>query len=431
MVVCLIAASLGVASTPAGAAQPGACTPMWELAFEDNFEGDEVDTDAWGMYNSPGHAGNGLRRPSAFSVADGLLTVTADMQGGQVVSGGMATLEARTYGRFEARVRTDADPSLTMSGVVIAWPLEQGDENGGYTELNMYETGTSKRTPLDFWVHYDVPNKPDRPHFTAPVDATEWHDVRMEWTETEVAFYLDGVFVDRTTRPEVIPRADHKMTVQLDAFAPTIGEEPVHMQVDWVRISDYNAAGTAECLGDVPGADGAVEVAHTTSCLSGNGRIDTNIVNTGNDAAAYRIQFEGLSPRQSTVAAGDWWRMPITGRADDSYRVVVRRDGVVVSDQHVLVKCDDPAAMVTNNEIQVVNACRAGNGYLLFQFANQLAVVRSYIIEFTGVDNRSTSAAAGGGTVRAVTGRQSGSYAVHIRSGDDTIARFVVEVSCV
>lgn len=426
----LVGVSLSVVAPAQSGAQDVGCVPKWQLAFEDDFAGVAVDESDWNLYDSPGHAGNGLRRPSAFSVADGLLTITAaNDESGQVVSGGMSNTTSRTYGRYEARVRTDADPTLTMSGVVLTWPIDQGGVDGGYTEINMYETGWSKRTPLDFWVHYDVPNKPDRPNFTAPIDATQWHDVAMEWTESEVAFYIDGSFVGRTERPETIPRADHRMTVQLDAFGDSI-EGPVQMEVDWVRIYDYNAAGTADCVADVPGAATPVEVSHTVTCLAGNGRVDTNIVNIGTSAADYRIEFEGLSPRQSTVEAKDWWRMPITGRADGSYEVVVKRSGVIVSAQHVAVHCDGEQQLVRRDEFQVVNGCRSGNGYVLFQFANATAATKAYVIEFAGVNNRSTSAAAFGGTVRAVTGRADGTYSVKIRSGLETIARFSVVVDC-
>lgn len=232
----------------AGSAQTRAaeCIPKWTLAFEDEFSGSEVDTTKWDMYYSPGHAGNGLRRPSAFSVANGMLTITAEIRDGQVVSGGMKSLSTRTYGRFEARVRTAEDPSETMSGVVIAWPDEQGGDDGGYTEIDFYETGYTSRSPLYFFLHYDVPNNPDRPRFSAPVDATQWHDVRMDWTESEVAWYVDGEFIGRSTDPATIPRANHSMTVQLDAFGEALGA-PVTMDVDYARIYDYDPSGVEDC----------------------------------------------------------------------------------------------------------------------------------------------------------------------------------------
>lgn len=180
----------------------------------------------------------------------------------------------------------------------------------------------------------------------------------------------------------------------------------------------------------IPGADAAIEVAHVVSCLAGNGRVDTNIVNTGVDDAAYRVEFQGLSPRQNTVIAGDWWRQPITGRPDGDYAVVIKRDGIIVSDRVVTVSCDTAPPIIGSEQIQIVNACRDGNGYLLFQFLNDTDATKSFIIEFEGVNNRSTSTTAYGQTPRAVTGRPDGTYAVKIRSGFDTIAEFPVTVNC-
>lgn len=180
----------------------------------------------------------------------------------------------------------------------------------------------------------------------------------------------------------------------------------------------------------VNGADRPVQVMHTTTCLAGNGRVDTNIVNTSPDSAIYRVEFAGLSPRQNNVLSGDWWRMPITGRADGRYEIKVRRGNTIVSSQTVTVSCDTSPARITSPEVQVVNACRAGLGYLLFQFANPTAVPKGYVIEFEGVANRSTGAAAHGGSVRAVTGRTDGTRNVIIRSGGAIIKTFTVTTNC-
>ena len=180
----------------------------------------------------------------------------------------------------------------------------------------------------------------------------------------------------------------------------------------------------------IAGAEGPIEVAHVSTCLAGNGRVDTNIVNTTTSDATYRIEFPGLTPRALTVEAGDWWRMPITGRFDGDYDVIVKRDGVVISNETVVVACDNPPLFIAEPEVQIVNACRAGNGYVLFQFANKTAEMRSWIIEFQGVPNRSTSADGYAQAVRAVTGRPDGTYFVTIRSGSTIVNTFDVFVDC-
>lgn len=184
---------------------------------------------------------------------------------------------------------------------------------------------------------------------------------------------------------------------------------------------------TINCV-TLPPTDG--EIVQAVSCLAGNGRVDTNIVNTGNGAATYRIEFEGLTARQRAVDAQDWWRQPITGRADGTYNVIVKRDGVVVSDTELTVACDTEPPQLTTPEVQVVNACRAGNGYILVQFVNATATNKGYVIEFDGAPNRSTSAAGYTGTVRAITGRPDGTFELRIRTSGVVTHTISVTVSC-
>ena len=180
---------------------------------------------------------------------------------------------------------------------------------------------------------------------------------------------------------------------------------------------------------EVPVELPAPAVGVAVSCLAGNGRVDVNVVNRGTAAAEYRIEFEGLSARQATVSVGDWWRMPITGRADRPYALVLKRDGTVVHETSVTVACDVEVPQVSTPAVQVINACRDGNGYLLFQFVNASDASVGYVIEFEGVPNRSTTAAAFGGSVRAVTGRPDGEFDVRIRHGAE-VTNHTVQVSC-
>jgi len=185
-----------------------------------------------------------------------------------------------------------------------------------------------------------------------------------------------------------------------------------------------------EPIAPPPGADGPLQVAHVVSCLAGNGRVDTNIVNTGAATATYRIEFQGLSPRALAVAESDWWRMPITGRPDGDFLVVVKRDNAVVSSTTVTVSCDTTPPLLDEPQIQIVNACRGGNGYLLFQFVNDSDQTRPWVIQFSGIPNRSTSAAPYAQSVRAVTGRPDGTYEATVTSNGMLVDSFDVMVAC-
>lgn len=205
----------------------------WHLVFQDDFSGDAVDTNNWTIYNSPGNGGHGLRRPAAFSVADGCLIVTAQMTGGNLVSGGMAHKNNYKYGKFEFRVRTEKDTSEATSGVVLTWPESENWPVDG--ENDMYETGTdSSRMPFNTFIHYGT-----SPHtqyqFIHHADATQWHVMAMEWKKDHIKMYRDSVLVWTLTDTAAIPDVPHHLCIQLDAFKDSMAGK-VKMYVDWVKI---------------------------------------------------------------------------------------------------------------------------------------------------------------------------------------------------
>lgn len=159
----------------AGAPPPPPPPPGGTLRFADEFNGSSLNTTNWNPFYSAGHNGNGLRRPSAFSVAGGSLVVTAKMVDGKIESGSMAHRADYTYGRYEFRVRTEQDPTGTMSGVVMTWPKYQWSPE--FTENDMYETGTSTaRNPFFTFIHYGTLVTTQK-YFKHYVDATQWHTV--------------------------------------------------------------------------------------------------------------------------------------------------------------------------------------------------------------------------------------------------------------
>ena len=207
--------------------------PAWKLVFQDDFSNFPLNEDNWSMYDSPGHAGNGLRSPQAFSVEKGLLLITAKMIDGDIVSGGMAHKFNYTYGKFEFRVRTEKDPSEATSGVVLTWPTSEKWPIDG--ENDMYETGLgATRIPFKTFIHYGT-LATTQYAYVHDADATKWHVIAMEWEEKELRMYRDGELVWTLTDENAIPDVPHHLCIQLDAFKKNmIGV--VRMYVDWVKI---------------------------------------------------------------------------------------------------------------------------------------------------------------------------------------------------
>jgi hypothetical protein len=209
--------------------------PFTKLVFADDFDGTTLNTHDWDLYNSVGNGGHGLRRPSALTLdGHGDLVVTAAMAGGQLVSGGMANRQNYRYGRFEFRVRTDPDPSGTMSGVVLTWPGSGRWPIDG--ENDIYETGAAinSRSPFYSYVHYSAANR--QYSFRQNADGAQWHTLAMEWTASAIRIYRDGALVWTVTDPAAIPQVAHHLCIQLDATADRSLQTPVRMYVDYVRI---------------------------------------------------------------------------------------------------------------------------------------------------------------------------------------------------
>ena len=206
----------------------------WPLVMSDSFDGSAVDTSKWRIYGPwiPGHAGNGVRDGSAIKVANGRLTITARMVNGTLVSGGMSNRLDQTYGFYEFRVRTDADPSVATSGVILTWPQSQKWPIDG--ENDIYETtADADRNPIKSFVHYGADNKQYWFHHTA--GGAAWHTMAMEWDANAIRIYRDGILAWTLTDKAAIPDVAHHMSIQLDAFKKSMSGT-VKLEVLWVKI---------------------------------------------------------------------------------------------------------------------------------------------------------------------------------------------------
>ncbi|MDX6676098.1 MAG: hypothetical protein QOE31_150 [Solirubrobacteraceae bacterium] len=226
LAVLLAAAALALVVPSAGAS--------WSLVMSDNFDGSSVNTTKWKVYgpNWTGNKGYGLRDGRAISVGSGLLNITARMLSGKLVSGGVQSRIDQRYGRYELRVRTDRDPSLATSGVVLTWPQSGTWPADG--ENNIYETmNGATRYPFHSYVHYCWCNK--QYWFTQFADASAWHTMVMEWEPSAIRMYRDGVRVWTVSDAYAIPDVAHHLDLQLDAYKNWMSGS-VRMQFDYVRI---------------------------------------------------------------------------------------------------------------------------------------------------------------------------------------------------
>lgn len=199
---------------------------MWT----DDFNAFPASTE-WGIYNGAGHNGQGLRSPSAFSVNNGILTVTGNSSG---TTGGMMRHSQQRYGKWEARVKTAGcscyHPVLLLWGTPGSWPLAG--------EVDYLES--VGRTTNTMFVHYGSNNS--QVSGSMAVDMTQWHTYTFEWTPNYMAGYIDGKRFFYSTNKAIQPPAQVAATIQLDWFpgdAGASGLTGATMDVDWIKQYQY------------------------------------------------------------------------------------------------------------------------------------------------------------------------------------------------
>ena len=231
-----VAGSTSATTTSAESATSTEVCTSWTLVVDEDFDGQTLDPVRWDLYSSPGADGFGLRRPSAITVDGGLLTIEAAMVDNVLVSGGLKLRLAQTYGRYEIRVRTDADPSQTMRASVFTWPSSEAFPVDGSSGVYQALAVNGEQREFSSIFH---PAGGDgqgiRVHH--PGTGSDWHTLMLEWTPDALLLYRDGelaITIDGANA-YTIPDMDHALVIQLDATADLI-PGPVQMQVDYVRV---------------------------------------------------------------------------------------------------------------------------------------------------------------------------------------------------
>lgn len=198
---------------------PMALAGKWVEKARDDFNGTAVDQTKWGIYNSSGHGGKGLRRPEAFSVVDDAtalggrcLRVYGDTNG---KTGGMANKNSQRFGRWGVRMRFPKGDKH-YHPVLLTWPSAENWPLGG--EIDFAE-GNASSNVMQFFLHYSKGNKQTSDDIT--VDTTKWHWYEMEWTPNWVRGWCDGqLFFEDTDKSHFNYDGfgAHHGTIQLDWF---------------------------------------------------------------------------------------------------------------------------------------------------------------------------------------------------------------------
>ena len=225
-----VAAQAAVAATGDGS-QAATARGWGAVVAGDEFsKAGAPDSTKWSVFKGAGHAGKGVRSPQAWSVANGVATVSGDSAG---TTGGMsAKFAQQKYGKWETRMRTNArDPEYHP--VLILWPNNNTSPN--CAEID-YAEGSTNTAQIKFFLHYACGGSNFQTTAAKTIDTTQWHNYAVEWTPAGITGYIDGVKTFSDTNPAHLPSVGMHQTLQLDWFPDGSATKPSQMQVDWVRV---------------------------------------------------------------------------------------------------------------------------------------------------------------------------------------------------
>ena len=244
------------------------------LVWHDEFDGQTLDTSKWryATHNSGGSEQQAytVGRTENVRLENSNLILEARKDGyvsgytwssGRIDTSGLAGFK---YGRLEAKLKYDvvsgAFPAFWTIGTCAYYPTgenvhgvkkslgTQWAQNG---EIDMFEgRGTnSEISQGGFYNQDDGKGNLNMVFGTKNIDASQYHVYAVEWTETTIIAYIDGVETGRKYISDI--KSWHRpmyiilnMAVGSTGGYPTDDCNSMKMEVDWVRV--YAPVGVTE-----------------------------------------------------------------------------------------------------------------------------------------------------------------------------------------
>lgn len=208
----------------------------FELVKLTKFDGSVLPSDFYPYQRSDGNEGKGYRDPSAVSVRDGKLVITAKGD----VSGAVGQNIKQQYGLWE--IRASFPKGAGTKPCILLWPGTERDSAGKPTwphqiEYDLVETN-SERNGGFCNVHYGQTNTQTGPHNFSG-DLSQWHTYGCELNPEGVVFYLDGNVIKKLTGDHVRSKFPHRLGIQLDVASDGRTGPDTDMIVDWVRVARF------------------------------------------------------------------------------------------------------------------------------------------------------------------------------------------------
>jgi beta-glucanase (GH16 family) len=183
----------------------------WQLVFEDEFDGDSLDTSKWNIDEGdgcPDLCGWGNDEQQIYSadnitVADGVLTIEGRQEGDGTYTSGRINTKGKfdfRYGKVEVKAKIPAGqgtwPAIWMlhsdPTIYGPWPL-----SGEIDIMEAFNLGVDDNNAIRSSLHYGLPTQPPEGTTAAYGPAGFAPDMNsvvytMEWERDKIRFYVDG-----------------------------------------------------------------------------------------------------------------------------------------------------------------------------------------------------------------------------------------------
>ena len=260
--LALATIALAVPATPASADPP---STNYSMVFDDEFNGTSVNTALWGYRTDS--KGYSVQLPANVTEGGGDLTINLKQQtvgSYGFTGGGVVSKQQFRYGYYETRAKINVG-----SGWHSSFWLMCGDGSTTYpacqrTEIDGFEIDSASPQTISHegvltWKGNGVSNS-----YSAGTsvgtgqDLTQWHTYGIDWEETGVTFYLDGVVTHTSSYPPSAWTHDYTniwLTSIAYGTSPDTTKLPSEVQFDYARYyqKDYYVDN------DGPGAYGYAE----------------------------------------------------------------------------------------------------------------------------------------------------------------------------
>ena len=304
----------------------------WELVWNDEFDGNKLDTSKWSYQIGNGYNGWGNYEKQYYTkenvtVSNGSLKITAKKENKngfeytssriRTVTDDGQTLFATKYGKIEARIKLPAGTGLWPA----FWMMPVDSEYGSWPlsgEIDIMEARGRVLNEVNGTIHFGEKRPFNRNIggsyvFDNGTDITDYHVYAVEWKENEIIWYVDDVEFFRTSNwytmndgvvAEYPAPFNQEFYLILNMAVggtydsqklPGVDEVPGTMEVDYVRVYHNKQGYSSENIYMPEGARDEQAMANTPVYEDGNLLADIDFENI-NTVLLHKEQIDTSAP---------------------------------------------------------------------------------------------------------------------------------------